>query len=94
MFVTDIITEAARQFYMTPAEITGRSRTKDIVEARFALYKAMRGRGASLKQIARWVGQRDHTAVMNGLKRADKLLAADEVYREIIDHLIQWKRPV
>ena len=92
MFVTDIITEAARQFYMTPAELTGRRRTKEVIEARFALYKAMRCRGSSLKQIARWVGKRDHTAVMSGLKRADVMVANDEVYREIVEHLIQWKR--
>jgi chromosomal replication initiation ATPase DnaA len=50
-------------------------RTRDFAYARFAVMRALYQRiGHSLPRIGRLCGGRDHTSVLNGIRKSDKLL--------------------
>jgi chromosomal replication initiator protein len=64
----DQIIEVVAQFYNLETKVLlGRRRSKDIVTARqMAMYLAREETGASLPQIGRALGGRDHTTVLHG----------------------------
>ena len=65
-----IIRTTAAYRQLTPADITGRSRTRPTVDARhLAIFIASRHTDFSLAHIGRQFGGRDHTTVMHSIKR-------------------------
>ena len=70
---------AARAHGVSVREILGRRRTRKVSFARFEAMARIRalnfnGRTPSLPQIGAWLG-RDHTSVLNGLRRHAELSA-------------------
>jgi chromosomal replication initiator protein len=67
----DQIIEAVAQFYrLETKDLLGRRRSKDIVTARqMAMYLTREETNASLPQIGRALGGRDHTTVLHGYEK-------------------------
>lgn len=80
---SDLIAAGAKAFRITYDDIIQDRRSRHIVSARHALFKAMHLRGASYGQIGRWM-KRDHTSVMHGVKRAEERMAENKSYRDSV----------
>ena len=86
MLICDLISEAARVFYITQEELVGPSRKHIYTKARFALMKALHIRGWSTNKIGKQLAK-DHTTVMHGLDRAEELMLTDVRFRMRVQYL-------
>ncbi len=79
----DQIIEAVAQFYnLETKDLLGRRRSKDIVTARqMAMYLAREETNASLPQIGRALGGRDHTTVLHGYEKIRAQVEEDDRLR-------------
>ena len=67
-----IVEKTAKYYNLTVVEMTGRSRVSNIKTARqVAMYLLSKELGMSTTKIAPEVGVKDHTTVMNGIKKID-----------------------
>lgn len=74
LFIRDIKAAAAEHFGMTSDQIAGKSRTKQSAWARHvAMWLATRHTRASLPQIGKHFGGRDHTTVLHARDKMDRL---------------------
>jgi chromosomal replication initiator protein len=83
----DQIIDAVAQFYnLGTKDLLGRRRSKDIVTARqVAMYLAREETDASLPQIGRALGGRDHTTVLHGYEKIRaKVEEDDRLRREML----------
>ncbi|ACS41630.1 helix-turn-helix domain-containing protein [Methylorubrum extorquens] len=71
-FIKAIIAEIAAQHGVSYGEVIGPRRSRKITSARFAAYHAVAKARPdySLSQIARHFGNRDHSTVLRGLRKA------------------------
>lgn len=60
------------------ADILGKRRFKHFVEARQAVMLAASKGGYSLTEIGHELGNRDHTTIMHGIRRAKERLEANQ----------------
>lgn len=80
----------AAVFQIDLGDIVGPARTKAIAEARLCFYLVCRrcSRLSSV-EIGRFVGNRDHTTVLDGVKRAEAMIAKDRwfaaAFRELLE---------
>lgn len=66
---TTILAAVSAAAQLTIQEVCGRTRARPLVDARFVYYVlARKYSGASLPQIGKTAGHRDHTTVMHGIK--------------------------
>lgn len=73
--VHSIIHEVAKKHNLTWIEITGAQRHAAFVHARQEImYRASKETHASLAQIGRTLGNRDHTTVIHGIRRHQERL--------------------
>jgi chromosomal replication initiator protein len=79
----DQIIEAVAQFYrLETKDLLGRRRSKDIVIARqMAMYLTREETNASLPQIGRALGGRDHTTVLHGYEKIHTQVEEDDRLR-------------
>ncbi len=82
-----ILKRAAEMHKLPVAELIGPCRSRYYVEARFAAMAALRNRGMSTTRIGRLLGNRDHSSVIHGCKRAAQMAAAEPGYADIIAEL-------
>lgn len=82
----DAVIEAVADFYsLSPEELKGRSRNKKVIKPRqIAMYLARQETQASLPQIGKVLGERDHTTVLYGLKKISDQTERDEILRREI----------
>lgn len=68
-----VVEKVAKYYGLTVVEMTGKSRVANIKTARqVAMYLLSKELGMSTSKIAPEVGVKDHTTVMNGLKKIEK----------------------
>lgn len=80
---TAILHATASHFHLTPGDLTGKSRERTVVRGRhMVMYLLRTHTDASLEQIGRLLGGRDHTTVLHGVERISQLLASDHSLRE------------
>ena len=78
----DVIGAVLRHFAIERAQLSGRSRTKDIVLPRqLAMYLLRTETDASLLDIGNELGGRDHTTVLHGIRQIEQALATDPALR-------------
>jgi hypothetical protein len=82
-----VIATAADMVGVSVAELLGARRYREIAEARFAIMAVYSAAGWSLPRIGRMLGDRDHTTVLNGLRRAERLLASDPYFAAMVKNL-------
>lgn len=81
-----IVQRCAELFLVAPRDLTGRYRFDFVMRARFALYLALRLQGRSYPNIGKIV-DRDHTTVMDGVKRAECYYERDSVFASSVNEL-------
>jgi chromosomal replication initiator protein len=73
-----IISDTAQAFNVPLDRMLSASAVVPLAYARFAAMKIIREqRHLSIQTIARLLKRKDHTTVLNGLRRADELIAND-----------------
>jgi chromosomal replication initiator protein len=77
------VIETVADFYsMSPEDLKGRSRSQKVVKPRqVAMYLARQETDASLPQIGKALGDRDHTTVLYGVKKISDQTERDEMLR-------------
>jgi len=80
--VDQIIEDVAQFYNLETKDLLGRRRSKDIVTARqMAMYLAREETNASLPQIGRALGGRDHTTVLHGYGKIRAQVEEDDRLR-------------
>ncbi|MFT4037250.1 MAG: chromosomal replication initiator protein DnaA, partial [Thermomicrobiales bacterium] len=78
----DVITAVLGHFSIGRKDLTGRSRTREIVMPRqVAMYLLRAETDASLIEIGGELGGRDHTTVLHGIRQVEKSLGSDAALR-------------
>lgn len=68
----EVVASIASDMDVKLADIVGLGRVRPVMQARLVAYKVLTMRGASLAQVGRWLGGRDHSTVINGLRKFEK----------------------
>ena len=83
-----IIEKTARYFQINPKDIISPSRTKNINEARqISMFLIRQELKMSYPAIAKEVGRKDHTTIMHGVQKMEKLFQEDLVFRSYISEV-------
>jgi chromosomal replication initiation ATPase DnaA len=78
--ITKVVLSASTVFNIRQEDITGQRRFVEFVNPRFAAINvAYRCCGKSLNQIGS-IFQRDHTSILNAVRRAQEMSACDPTY--------------
>jgi len=82
----EAVIEAVADFYsLTPEDLKGPSRSRKVVKPRhIAMYLARQETEASLPQIGKALGDRDHTTVLYGANKISNHIEGDEMLRREI----------
>lgn len=84
----EIAMETARSFSLKVMELRGPSRARTVVTARdVAMYVARRLTQNSLQQIGRYFGGRDHTTVLHGCRKTEKLLNTEPAVQRAVEQV-------
>ena len=83
------VLEAVASYYsLTPAQLTGKIRTAQIVLARhIAMYLIKTLIGTPFTKIGYLFGGRDHTTVMNGVQKVENSIGSDPVMQQAVADL-------
>ncbi|MEX2053460.1 MAG: chromosomal replication initiator protein DnaA [Patescibacteria group bacterium] len=87
-FVTpaEVIKSVCQAYQITAEQLCSARRSKEIVLPRqVAAYLLRYINKASLNQIGKLLGGKDHTTILYGLKKIDRQLAADEILRNQVE---------
>lgn len=83
-----IQSQVADKFGISIKELCSPSRTKNIVTARHvAIFLVKKNLGRSLSEIGRSFGDRDHTTVLNSLKKVEKLRVKNTDFKTALEDL-------
>ena len=84
----DIQKQVAKTFHINIEDLKGKDRSKNIVTARqTAMFLTKTILRKSLNDVGRLFGGRDHTTVINSLKKVEKMRAQDPSFKRILDNL-------
>ena len=84
----EIQKQTAEAFHISREELLGRSRIKNIVRARqTAMFLVKTSLRKSLSDVGRLFGGRDHTTVINSLKKVKELKEKDPGFKKVLDSL-------
>ncbi len=87
--VDRIITEISKKYHVTPEDIKGKKRTKDIATARHvAVYVIRKATDMSLQSIAKIFG-RDHTTMMSSIDVVENEMEVDATFEHEVKSLIR-----
>lgn len=91
---TDIISQVAKYFRLTFDNIVGKSRTKQVSQARqVAMYLAREMTSMSLKDIGDVFGGRDHSTVLHACNRiSDEMQEKQEIYNYVTELTVRLKQ--
>ena len=80
-----VVQIVARHFHLTTEDLLGRSRTKEIANARqLAMYLLREENGLSLINIGELLGGRDHSTVRHGVEKIAQDIERDEGARRVV----------
>lgn len=74
-------------FDVHPRDLVSDARFGFLMPARFALYKSMHMRGLAYAEIGRRCGNRDHSTIIHGVRRADYFMERDPEYARKVNVL-------
>jgi chromosomal replication initiator protein len=82
-----IMEETAQYFALSTADLTSKSRSRPLTQARhIAMYLMRECTGLSLVKIGEIFGGRDHTTVLHGIKKVEaEMRARDATFRQVQD---------
>jgi len=80
--IEEILVAVARHYSVDEAELLGRSRRKEVAQARqMVMYLAREETNASLPKIGQALGGRDHTTVIHGIDKITSRIETDNALR-------------
>ena len=86
----EILKVVCETYGVTLKDITGKKRTKNLVDPRqIAMYLLRQDIGLNLQSIGQLLGGRDHTTIMHGIEKVSKLAQTDEQTKSTITALRQ-----
>ncbi len=90
----DIIMAVADYYGVSPEEVCGRGRSREVSTARqVAMYLAREEADASLQQIGEALGGRNHSTVLYSCERVADLMATDSQMRRQVNAILQTLLP-
>ncbi len=93
MRVGSVIKAASIVYKIRVEDLIGQRRDRMLVEARqAAMYVARRDTRASLPEIARRLGDRDHTTVLHGYRKVAAAIARDPEVQQAMDRIADLAR--
>ena len=87
--IEDCIHAASLVFGVSTRSILGDSRHQDIARVRFAAVHIAQTLTARSTVVIGRAMNRDHTTIMNSLKRAEQLIASDPVYAKRVERAMR-----
>ena len=88
--IRDIAIAAAKHFGLSLSDLRSASRRRTVVDARnITAHLARTHLGQSLQQIGQYLGGRDHTTILHGIRKVDEQLERDPALRQTLDELMQ-----
>ncbi len=88
---TLILTRVAAYFISTPAELIGKPRQSHIARARMVcMWMMRRHTEMSLAEIGAFLGNRDHTTILHGVRTVERNLKTDEQLSKQLDFLNEY----
>jgi chromosomal replication initiation ATPase DnaA len=95
-----VIEEACKVFHADPRNISKRTRAQEVVNVRhFVSWFLVKNMGMTLKAVGIEVlGGRDHTTVINSIKKFSNLYETEELFKEnsnlIVENLMSWTKTI
>jgi chromosomal replication initiator protein len=90
VMIADVIRVVSKHYHVSADQLKSKRRTQDLALARqVAMYVAREKIGASLNQIGRAFGKRDHTTVLHACQKIKKLTTSDPKFRGEVMDLMQ-----
>lgn len=87
--IADVIKLVAERSHVTVDQMKSKKRTQDLALARqVAMYVAREKVGASLNMIGKSFGNRDHTTVLHGCQKIQRLMGQDPLFRGRIKDIL------
>ncbi|MCG8585977.1 MAG: DnaA/Hda family protein [Pirellulales bacterium] len=87
--IRDIAVAVAKRYDLPLGELKGPSRRRTVVDARnITAFLARQWTGQSLQQIGHFLGGRDHTTILHGIRKIERRLAEDSALRATLDELM------
>lgn len=88
--VDAIVRDAAYLMGLQHYDIISGTRTGALVRARFAVaWTATNAHGCSTARVGRALGDRDHSTIINALRKAEKWRKSDPSFRYLTDRLLE-----
>jgi chromosomal replication initiator protein len=93
-----VVEEACKVFNADPEKISKRTRAQEVVNVRhFVSWFLVKNMGMTLKAVGIEVlGGRDHTTVINSIKKFSNLYETEELFKEnsniIVENLMLWTK--
>ena len=85
-----LILAVAAYYELSPEALRSKSRERSVTTARqVAMYLSRHHTSASLAQIGRFLGNRDHTTVIHGVERITRLVSTDSRLQATAEAIIQ-----
>ena len=89
-----IINIVAEHFNISPTDIVGHKRSRDIAYPRqICMYLCRHMTDNSLQAIGNALGKKDHTTIIHGMEKIEKDMKTDESLKNTIDILIKKINP-
>lgn len=85
-----IINTVAWWYGVTIEEIKSPRRPDSILPARYSCYTLLYERGLSYKKVGSIIGGRDHSTVLDGIKRFEEWRDQDDCVRKDYEGLLFW----
>jgi chromosomal replication initiator protein len=90
VMIADVIRVVSDYYHVSVDQLKSKRRTQDLALARqVAMYLARERVGASLNQIGRAFGNRDHTTVLHACQKVNKMRQEDPYFRGTIKDLLE-----
>lgn len=88
--IEKIVSEVARTYNITPADIRGRKRSANISNARkTAMHIVHEITGMTMQEIGKEFGDRDHSTVVYSINEVKSKIETDTRFREIVEDIIK-----
>ena len=86
----DILNAVSNYYGLTRQQIVGKTRTKNVSNARhITMYLCRKHLDLSYDKIGNELGGRDHSTVLSGCEKIDKMVRSNEAYQKVISDIEQ-----
>jgi chromosomal replication initiator protein len=88
LIIDKVIDAVANEYVTTREQITSSSRLLVVAQARHLVAYVLSRSGLSLREIGETLGGRDHSTIINSLRRAEMMIAEDGYSKAIVESIL------